>query len=125
MCPSLVPHKPYLHLFSLFFLLIPQPPRSTLFPYTTLFRSRQPGRPPQRTRPPVRGARSARRTPSAHCPHRHHGTGRAERPTVATTTTRVGARGGNRAPRRPREREGGGAARAPSPRCGSCPTAAA
>src|SRR5439155_20765244 len=25
---------------SLFFLLIPRPPRSTLFPYTTLFRSR-------------------------------------------------------------------------------------
>src|SRR5438034_7781078 len=30
---------------SLFFLMIPRPPRSTLFPYTTLFRSRQtPGR---------------------------------------------------------------------------------
>src|SRR5947209_9134477 len=27
-------------LFSVFFLLIPRPPRSTLFPYTTLFRSR-------------------------------------------------------------------------------------
>src|SRR5207245_10518090 len=27
-------------LFSFFFLLIPRPPRSTLFPYTTLFRSR-------------------------------------------------------------------------------------
>src|SRR5438132_2082494 len=26
-------------LFSFFFLLIPRPPRSTLFPYTTLFRS--------------------------------------------------------------------------------------
>src|SRR5262249_60839720 len=25
--------------FSLFFLIIPRPPRSTLFPYTTLFRS--------------------------------------------------------------------------------------
>src|SRR5699024_12873538 len=28
------------HLF-LFFLIIPRPPRSTLFPYTTLFRSRE------------------------------------------------------------------------------------
>src|SRR5438093_12437952 len=27
--------------FSLFFSLIPQPPRSTLFPYTTLFRSHE------------------------------------------------------------------------------------
>src|SRR5690242_21902374 len=27
---------------SLFFLMIRRPPRSTLFPYTTLFRSRQP-----------------------------------------------------------------------------------
>src|SRR5690606_41564980 len=29
----------FLPLFSLFFLMIPRPPRSTLFPYTTLFRS--------------------------------------------------------------------------------------
>src|SRR5206468_12055801 len=28
-----------LYLFLLFFLIIPHPPRSTLFPYTTLFRS--------------------------------------------------------------------------------------
>src|SRR5437773_8855526 len=27
------------YLFSFFFLIIPRPPRSTLFPYTTLFRS--------------------------------------------------------------------------------------
>src|SRR5947209_12688011 len=27
------------HLFFFFFLMIPRPPRSTLFPYTTLFRS--------------------------------------------------------------------------------------
>src|SRR5688572_32603432 len=51
-----------------FFLMIRRPPRSTLFPYTTLFRSlapddstcgsaREPGRPPARrlpTRPPRR-----------------------------------------------------------------------
>src|SRR5215216_2378004 len=31
-----------------FFLMIRRPPRSTLFPYTTLFRSRRPGRPARR-----------------------------------------------------------------------------
>src|SRR2546425_9661681 len=31
-----------------FFLMIRRPPRSTLFPYTTLFRSRAPERPPRR-----------------------------------------------------------------------------
>src|ERR1044071_10105835 len=36
----------------LFFLMIRRPPRSTLFPYTTLFRSspREPGRPARRRR---------------------------------------------------------------------------
>src|SRR5215208_7809131 len=32
----------YLLIFFLFFLMIRRPPRSTLFPYTTLFRSRRP-----------------------------------------------------------------------------------
>src|SRR3712207_8241065 len=40
----------------LFFLMILQPPRSTLFPYTTLFRS------PARTRPGTRPPSRARRT---------------------------------------------------------------
>src|SRR5256885_3848820 len=31
---------PYILLYSFFFLMIRRPPRSTLFPYTTLFRSR-------------------------------------------------------------------------------------
>src|SRR5258707_13130523 len=35
-------HTPYFSLF--FFLMIRRPPRSTLFPYTTLFRSRLTGR---------------------------------------------------------------------------------
>src|SRR5262249_60623251 len=34
---------------SLFILLIPPPPRSTLFPYTTLFRSKHATRPPIQT----------------------------------------------------------------------------
>src|SRR3712207_9228527 len=57
----------------LFFLMIRRPPRSTLFPYTTLFRSRRhgaghrpavpaPGRPDQgaRERPPKRDRKSTR-----------------------------------------------------------------
>src|SRR3712207_8592047 len=44
--------------------MIRRPPRSTLFPYTTLFRSHQPeGHPPQRTgegRPGDKGGRGAR-----------------------------------------------------------------
>src|SRR5258707_9212066 len=36
----MIPYRP-LHLF--FFLMIRRPPRSTLFPYTTLFRSRKAG----------------------------------------------------------------------------------
>src|SRR2546427_6827128 len=34
------PHRLARHLFFFFFLMIRRPPRSTLFPYTTLFRSR-------------------------------------------------------------------------------------
>src|SRR5256885_7015980 len=52
--------------FFFFFLMIRRPPRSTLFPYTTLFRSRDPGRSPIRstpladsTGPPSAGSRSA------------------------------------------------------------------
>src|SRR5437773_10705452 len=36
---SVCSHSHFIHLF-FFFLMIPRPPRSTLFPYTTLFRSR-------------------------------------------------------------------------------------
>src|SRR2546422_11714848 len=32
-------HSAFLHISSFFFLMIRRPPRSTLFPYTTLFRS--------------------------------------------------------------------------------------
>src|SRR3712207_9485127 len=32
---------PYSYLFTFFFLMIRRPPRSTLFPYTTLFRSKR------------------------------------------------------------------------------------
>src|SRR6266545_7460878 len=46
--------------YSFFFLMIRRPPRSTLFPYTTLFRSRRSPSDPTRT-PPLRTC--ARRTP--------------------------------------------------------------
>src|SRR3712207_6944017 len=48
-----------------FFLMIRRPPRSTLFPYTTLFRSRDPRTPsgPQARSPGARGA-AARRVPA-------------------------------------------------------------
>src|SRR5436305_8991768 len=39
-----------------FFLMLRRPPRSTLFPYTTLFRSRE-GRPPRRRAPRREGPR--------------------------------------------------------------------
>src|SRR6218665_2885916 len=34
-------HSPHHLTYPFFFLMIPRPPRSTLFPYTTLFRSRR------------------------------------------------------------------------------------
>src|SRR5947207_11789543 len=42
-----------------FFLMIRRPPRSTLFPYTTLFRSRTAAGRTRRGRPRLRGRRSA------------------------------------------------------------------
>src|SRR5208337_5675836 len=42
----------FLVFFFFFFLMIRRPPRSTLFPYTTLFRSRQPRRCNQVPGPP-------------------------------------------------------------------------
>src|SRR5437016_9476846 len=46
-----------------FFLMIRRPPRSTLFPYTTLFRSRRPWRHPEQLGHPAggRGRRSGNR----------------------------------------------------------------
>src|SRR6266508_2611409 len=37
------------HILIIFFLIIRRPPKSTLFPYTTLFRSRPTSRPPPTT----------------------------------------------------------------------------
>src|SRR3712207_8450544 len=50
-------------MFTFFFLMRRRPPRSTLFPYTTLFRSRVggPGSPDPRRRPPTWRSRTRRR----------------------------------------------------------------
>src|SRR6266536_4767798 len=56
---------------SFFFLMIRRPPRSTLFPYTTLFRSPRPGRlaavcRQRRSQPARRGDRKSTRLNSSH-----------------------------------------------------------
>src|SRR6266567_7991540 len=60
----------FLFFFFFFFLMIRRPPRSTLFPYTTLFRSRGDLRPP-----PDGGAAARARTAD---PHRHRPALRSE-----------------------------------------------
>src|SRR3712207_7131069 len=79
-----------------FFLMIRRPPRSTLFPYTTLFRSLElgPGRarrrphPPGRARVPVGGAARPRgrrvRLRQARLPLRRHGARAAARDRKST-----------------------------------------
>src|ERR1041385_9297113 len=58
------------YLFFLFFLMIRRPPRSTLFPYTTLFRSYLPSRacpcPSRRAARAFRGDRKSTRLNSSH-----------------------------------------------------------
>src|SRR5256885_3959528 len=65
--------------FLFFFLMIRRPPRSTLFPYTTLFRSRRLREPPPRrpAHPPTR-RRSRGRAPAAHRSGTVCGWGRSE-----------------------------------------------
>src|SRR5205807_10420602 len=55
--------------FHLFFLMIRRPPRSTLFPYTTLFRSRRRHRRCRRCRRRT-GSRRRRRLAECRCPLR-------------------------------------------------------
>src|SRR5882724_12324963 len=56
---------------SFFFLMIRRPPRSTLFPYTTLFRSDRPRAPPEPRRAPFcrRRARSDRKSTRLNSSH--------------------------------------------------------
>src|SRR6266581_5094589 len=61
----------FLVAFLFFFLMIRRPPRSTLFPYTTLFRSRTPGRRrpgPGPGRRPATAARSEEHTSELQSP---------------------------------------------------------
>src|SRR6266704_6386766 len=57
-------HPPYFISFFFFFLMIRRPPRSTLFPYTTLFRPRRGPGPACRPRAgrPARGTRDRKST---------------------------------------------------------------
>src|SRR3712207_6991731 len=62
-----------------FFLMIRRPPRSTLFPYTTLFRSRPPG--PRSPPSTTGGCRAGRSTPARRrlrAARRASGRGRSE-----------------------------------------------
>src|SRR6266480_938367 len=74
-------------LYFFFFLMIRRPPRSTLFPYTTLFRSRGQGRNP-RVRATARGRPSAARdgaralSARARRPRPHGETGDSRRSSV-------------------------------------------
>src|SRR3712207_9397309 len=70
--------------YTFFFLMIRRPPRSTLFPYTTLFRSRAPpGGGARRPRPARRRARRGRRRVLRRrgegAPRRARGAGGAQR----------------------------------------------
>src|SRR5439155_19266155 len=62
----------------LFFLMIPRPPRSTLFPYTSLFRSRHPE--PDRVRGDLPASRSAKRPVHAQDHHDRPGPRRRMHP---------------------------------------------
>src|SRR5215216_1505253 len=64
----------YLFYYFFFFLMIRRPPRSTLFPYTTLFRSRQRRRARRPLRRPRRGGPDTARL------HARHRRGAALRP---------------------------------------------
>src|SRR5216683_5683138 len=75
----------FLFFFFFFFLMIRRPPRSTLFPYTTLFRSPMPsraGRAPSRRRTAAVGRRRCRSAvpPPPPPPPARDGAGVADRP---------------------------------------------
>src|SRR5438876_2590948 len=77
--------------------MIRLPPSSTLFPYTTLFRSRSPPAPPEEWRPTDGGAAGARSARAAGGRHR-------DTPRAAARPAN-GAAPGARAPRRARSEE--------------------
>src|SRR5690606_39499063 len=88
----------HLSLLLFFFSLLPRPPSSTLFPYTTLFRSRPRTRTDRRRRP--RALRSARRSrparrgsvPACRLPRPVRRARRTSRTTAARTPDRKSTR---------------------------------
>src|ERR1039457_7619287 len=60
----------FMNLFFFFFLMIRRPPRSTLFPYTTLFRSNhvRPTPPAKKRHPTTKGNRSEEHTSELQSP---------------------------------------------------------
>src|SRR5690606_39986150 len=91
---------------TIFFLMIRRPPRSTLFPYTTLFRSTAFDRHPAgRAAVPFRAAAAGRRAPQDRTVHQRArargglGAGRGRAVQAAAGTARPGpGRAGRRAP---------------------------
>src|SRR5256885_16636715 len=77
-------HNVHTHLFFFFFLMIRRPPRSTLFPYTTLFRSGDRAGPclPGRARTPRArsGGRAARPVPARAAPRSEEHTSELQSP---------------------------------------------
>src|SRR5687767_15228817 len=69
-------HLFFLVSFFFFFLMLRRPPRSTLFPYTTLFRSRADRRAPARSAPRPRRSRRRR----GWCRRAAHGSRRSASP---------------------------------------------
>src|SRR5438034_10114368 len=64
-CLFLLIHSTITYFLVLFFLMLRPPPRSTLFPYTTLFRSRDPSG-PVRCGPDIHDVRTPRRRRDLH-----------------------------------------------------------
>src|SRR6266699_7161277 len=85
------------NLFIFFFLMIRRPPRSTLFPYTTLFRSAHGPRPRGRRRRAlaylVRGPGRASRARALRHPARGHAPQPRAPPTLEGRAARPGVRG--------------------------------
>src|SRR2546422_4517002 len=84
-------HTIFTVFFFFFFLMIRRPPRSTLFPYTTLFRSSAGSREPAVGRCPIQRTCGTHTRPFARCggPHEPHGLSSASRLAGDRKSTRL------------------------------------